>query len=381
MKAVETLSPRRHTPMMQQYLSFKAEYPATLLFYRMGDFYELIFEDARDAAALLDIALTARGHAGGEPIPMAGVPAHAVEPYLAKLLRKGESVAICEQIGDPATSKGPVERKVTRVATPGTVPEETLVEARRENLLAAVHLTAAGIGFASLDLGSGRLTVIELEHLNELTAELERLAPAEILVAEDLDPAALGLHAGVRRQPPWFFDAAAGARVLCEQFGTRDLVGFGCEHRKLAISAASAVVRYAKQTQLTALPHIRGLSVEQRDDVVMLDAVSRRNLELTDSLGDEISHSLLYVMDKTRTPMGGRALRRWLGRPLRTRECLRHRLHAVRALLQSGVFEVLRDNLSDIGDVERILARVALRSARPRDLSQLCTALGSTPGS
>ena len=370
----------RQTPVMRQYLEIKAQHADTLLFYRMGDFYELFFDDAKRAAGLLDIALTARGNSGGEPIPMAGVPAHSVEPYLAKLLGRGESVAICEQIGDPATSKGPVDRKVTRIATPGTVTDEALLEARRDNLLVAVNHDAGQFGVASLDLGSGRLTAIELPSPGELSAEIERLRPAETLFAEDSGlEDMLSEYGGLRPRPPWHFDAGAATRALCEQFGTRDLAGYGCESATLAIAAAGCVLRYAKQTQLTQLPHIQGITLEHRDDVVMLDAVSRRNLELTDSIAGERGHTLVDVMDRTATAMGGRLLRRWLGRPLRDHQVLRRRHHAVRVLLEAGEQEHIRAALRDVGDVERILSRVALRSARPRDLSQLARALAATP--
>jgi len=369
-----------HTPVIQQYLRIKAEHPDILLFYRMGDFYELFFEDARRAAQLLDIALTARGQSGGEPIPMAGVPAHAVEAYLARLLRQGESVAICEQIGDPAASKGPVERRVTRIVTPGTVTDEALLEERRDNLLAALHRAGDTFGLAALDLASGRFTVTELEGTEALAAELERLQPAELLVSEDAPPEpALEGRPGLRRRPPWHFDPESARRLLTEQFGTRDLRGFGCEGLERAVAAAGCLLQYARDTQRAALPHLRGLQVERHESAIVLDAVTRRNLELTRSLIGRPEHTLLGIMDRTATPMGSRLLARWLARPTREREVLGLRHHAVGALQELPALDALREQLRHVGDVERILSRVALRTARPRDLSQLAAALAALP--
>ena len=378
MKSASQQSSRqaRHTPVIQQYLRIKSDYPDTLLFYRMGDFYELFFEDARNAARLLDIALTSRGNSGGEPLPMAGVPAHALEPYLAKLLRQGRSAAICEQVGDPATSKGPVERRVTRIATPGTVTDEALLDARRDNLLAGVHELEAGFALATLDLSSGRFLVIELASSSELMAELERQRPAEILISEDASLPDIERCPESRRRPPWHFEPESGLRALATQFGTRDLSGFGITG-SLAVRitpAAACLLHYAKDTQRASLPHIRSITLEHRDEVIMLDAITRRNLELTDSLVSEPGHTLAGVLDKTATPMGGRCLRRWLGRPLRSREVLGLRHQALGILIEHGATPPLHEELKSVGDVERILSRVALRSARPRDLSQLVSA-------
>jgi DNA mismatch repair protein MutS len=275
----------QHTPVMQQYLRLKAEHPGMLLFYRMGDFYELFFEDAERAAALLDITLTKRGQSAGRPIPMAGVPYHAAEGYLARLVRKGVSVAICEQIGDPAKSKGPVERRVVRIVTPGTLTDESLLEERRENLLAAICEGAKGFGLAVLELSSGRFWVLEVESREALASELVRLAPAEILIEEDSRLGeSPGLERGLTRRPAWHFDPDSGQRLLADQLGTRDLTGFGCADSKLAIGAAGCLLQYVRDTQLAALPHIRGLSTERRDEAVILDAATRRNLEITESL-------------------------------------------------------------------------------------------------
>ncbi|NIW86865.1 MAG: DNA mismatch repair protein MutS [Gammaproteobacteria bacterium] len=375
-----TVKSPTHTPVIQQYLRIKAEHPDTLLFYRMGDFYELFFDDARAAARLLDIALTARGQSGGEPIPMAGVPAHSVEPYLAKLLRQGESVAICEQMGDPAAAKGPVDRQVVRIVTPGTVTDEALLEERRDNLLAAVHHDAQRLGLAALDLSGGRLTVAELENPEALAAELERLRPAELLVSEDAPRIpAIEAARGLRRQPPWRFEVQSARRLLTQQFATRDLSGFGCEGMDHAIAAAGCLLHYARETQRAALPHIQGITVERREDAIIMDPATRRNLEISASLAGDPHHTLSGVVDRTATSMGSRLLVRWLQRPIRDRERLRYRHHCVGALIQSGVTAELHGLLRSVGDVERILTRVALRSARPRDLSQLGHALAALP--
>ncbi len=382
--------PTAHTPVMQQYLRIKAGHPDTLLFYRMGDFYELFYGDARRAAALLDIALTTRGQSAGEPIPMAGVPAHSVEGYLGRLLRRGESVAICEQIGDPAKSKGPVERQVVRVITPGTVTEDALLEKDRATLLAALLRDGERFGLAWLELSSGRFTILEARGPAALAAELERLRPAELLVRED-QPApgsagGSGASSGpsgnpivTRERSPWHFELAAASRALTDQLGTLDLKGFGADELPLAIGAAGALLQYVRDTQRTALPHIRALHVEETGDALALDAATRRNLELDSSLSGNDSATLLAVLDTTVTGMGGRALRRWLGRPVSQRGLLRGRYHAVGALGAARAFAPLHSQLRAIGDLERILARIALRSARPRDLVQLRNALGELP--
>nr|VFK22148.1 MAG: DNA mismatch repair protein MutS [Candidatus Kentron sp. LFY] len=367
--------------MMRQYFRIKAEHPETLLFYRMGDFYELFFDDARKAAELLDIALTTRGHSDGEPIPMAGVPFHAVDSYLARLLRQGQSVAICEQIGDPAKSKGPVERRVTRIVTPGTVTEEALLDGHCDNLLVAVHpdtVVEDAFGIAVLDLGSGRFSALSVPNGDALGAELERLQPAELLVSEDSGSSPWLERPGVRRQPPWCFDPDAGQRLLCRQFGTKDLAGFGCDSPVLA-AVAGSLLQYAKDTQRSALPHIRGLTVERREETLILDCATRRNLEISESLNQGSRNTLAGIMDRTETPMGSRLFRRWLGRPLRDREPLRLRHRCIAVLSGAGEVDAARGLLRDVGDMERILARVALGSARPRDLVQLRRGLETLP--
>jgi len=370
----------QHTPMITQFLRIKAEFPDTLLFYRMGDFYELFFEDARKAAKLLDITLTARGKSGGDPIPMCGIPYHSADGYLAKLVRKGESVAICEQTGDPATSKGPVERKVVRIVTPGTVTDEALLEERRDNLVVAVQALNESFGIAALDVTSGRFSVLEVEGEEALHGELERLNPSELLLNEEAIPAGIDTaRPGLRRQPPWYFERDTATRLLTQQFGTHDLAGFGCEQLYLAVSAAGCLLQYVKDTQRTALPHLRGLQVERREDSIVLDAASRRNLELETNLGGGREHTLAWVMDRTSTPMGSRLLRRWINRPLANHTALRQRHQAIAVLLDGHRYEELQSILRAIGDVERILARIAIRNARPRDFSQLRDTLERLP--
>ena len=374
-----------HTPMMQQYLKIKAQHPHELVFYRMGDFYELFFDDAKKAAHLLDITLTARGKSAGEPIPMAGIPFHAADGYLAKLVRAGVSVAIAEQIGDPETSKGPVERKVMRVVTPGTVSDEAFLDERRDNLLVALYRHHAAeskqtiFGFATLDIGSGRFLVFEVKGIDAALAELQRLAPAELLLDETIDHADILARNGVRRRPVWEFEIETAERLLTQQFNTKDLQGFGCAHLRVAIPAAGCLLQYARETQRTSLPHIRALVHERREDSVAIDGATRRNLELDINLSGGNEHTLFAVLDKTRSAMGSRLLRRWLNRPLCNGMILEQRQQAITSLLCDYKFEAVRKALQPIGDVERILARVALRSARPRDLTRLRISLASLP--
>jgi DNA mismatch repair protein MutS len=362
----------RHTPVMQQYLRIKAEHPERLLFYRMGDFYELFYEDARKVSRLLNITLTTRGQSGGAPIPMAGVPVHAVESYLAKLIRLGESVAICEQMGDPATSRGPVERQVVRVVTPGTVTDEALLDERRDNLLVSLHAVGAEYGLATLDLPGGRFNIQHVSGVEALLGELERLKPAELLVNEDVKlPAPLKEAPCLIRRPPWHYELETARRLLAQQFGTRDLASFECDHVPLAVMAAGCLLHYVRETQRAVLPHIRALKVEQREKSIILDAATRRNLELEFNLAGRDEHTLVGVMDRTATAMGGRLLRRWINRPLRDRGilCLRHQ--CVDVLLEKRGYERLHTLLRGVGDIERILTRIALGTARPRDLTLL----------
>ena len=367
----------QHTPMMQQYLRIKAQHPDVLLFYRMGDFYEMFYEDARRAAALIDIALTTRGQSAGEPVTMAGVPAVSVENYLARLVRRGESVAICEQVGDPAASKGPVERRVVRTVTPGTLVEDALLDRQRESLLAALLFDGERHGLAWLELASGRFAVVELGDAGEVAAELERLRPAELLLPEDQRRDSLP---AARLRPPWHFDLDSARRQLTQQFGTRDLAGFGAAELTVGLRAAGALLQYARDTQQAALPHIRSLQVQARDEGLQLDAATRRNLELDRGLSGNDEATLFALLNRATTAMGSRELRRWLNRPLRDRGVLRQRHAAVGLLAESRRYARLAESLAPIGDLERILARVALRSARPRDLVQLRASLAALPG-
>lgn len=385
---------------MQQYLRIKAEHPGMLLFYRMGDFYELFFDDARRASQLLDIALTARGKSGGQSIPMAGVPYHAAEQYLARLVRAGESVALCEQIGDPATGKGPVDRQVVRVITPGTLTDDALLEARRDNLVAAVCARAprrraplsgtptpkgtesGGFGLAWLDLSAGRFCVTEVAHLNDLQGELTRLGVAELLVEEGLELTSLEPAAGSRgarhSMAPWHFDEDTATRLLSAQFGTKDLAGFGVEDLRDGIRAAGCLLNYVRDTQRSALPHVNRLVAERHSEALQIDAASRRNLEIDTSLSGDPAGSLTAVLDHCRTPMGSRLLRRWLNRPLRDQTLLKQRYAALESLLP-GADLGLHQVLADLSDLERGLSRIALGSARPGDLVQLRTATGLLP--
>ena len=365
--------------MMQQYLRIKSQHPHTLLFYRMGDFYELFYEDARRAASLLDITLTARGQSAGAAIPMAGVPFHAVDSYLARLVRRGESVAICEQLGDAAAGKGPLERQVVRIVTPGTVTDSALLEERADTLVAALLCEGARFGLAWLDLAAGRFTVLQGEGAVALAAELERLKPAELLLPEGASAQPVRQGTALRTRPPWHFELASASRLLTDQLGTLDLRGFGADELPLAIKAAGALLQYVRDTQKSALPHIRALHVEERGDALTLDAATRRNLELDASLSGNAEATLLAVIDSCVTSMGSRQLRRWLNRPLTGQPQLRERYHALGVLIDRRRFEPLRELLAGVGDVERILARVALRSARPRDLTQLRTSLALLP--
>ena len=384
MSSPEDLS--RHTPMMQQYLRIKAEHPDMLLFYRMGDFYELFFDDAERAAQLLDITLTTRGATAGQPIKMAGVPYHAAEQYLAKLVKLGMTVAICEQIGDPATSKGPVERKVMRIITPGTLTDAALLDEKQDKLLLALAPGDKVLGLAWLNLASGRFSVAEIRP-DRLDATLERLKPAEILRPEDYAHAALeNLKCTRRALSPWQFDYDSALQSLCRQFGTLDLQGFGCHDLHCAIEAAGALLEYAKSTQCGALPHIRGLQVERESGYVLLDAAARRNLEISETLRGEPAPTLYSLLDTTAGSMGSRLLRHWLHHPLRNRAELHARLDAIARLIgKSGApahapaHAQAHQGLKQIADIERITARIALRSARPRDLAGLRNSLLALP--
>ncbi|MBD7921712.1 DNA mismatch repair protein MutS [Xanthomonas bonasiae] len=374
------IGPAEHTPLMKQFFAAKSEYPDLLLFFRMGDFYELFYDDARKAARLLDITLTQRGSSGGAPIPMAGVPVHAYEGYLARLVALGESVAICEQIGDPALAKGLVERKVVRVVTPGTVTDEALLDERRDTLLMAIARNKHGYGLAWADLAGGSFLVNEVDSEDALEAELARLEPAELLVPdEDQWPEFLRERRGVRRRAPWLFDADSGRRQLLNFFQLHDLTGFGIDDKPRATAAAGALLGYVEETQKQRLPHLTAIAMETAAEAIAMNAATRRHLELDTRVDGDTRNTLLGVLDSTVTPMGGRLLRRWLHRPLRLREVLVQRHHAVGTLIDRGADADLRDAFRALGDIERILTRVALRSARPRDFSTLRDGLGLLP--
>lgn len=369
----------QHTPMMRQFLAIKEAHPDELLFYRMGDFYELFYSDAEIAAPVLDITLTSRGKSAGEPIPMAGVPFHAAENYLAKLVRAGFSVAIAEQIGDPNESKGPVERKVVRVVTPGTLTDESLLDASGDALIVSVFRHQLSSGIAWMDLSSGRFLVTEVEGDEALSAELQRLSPAELLLPEEASIPTLADQVAVRRLASWQFDEDSARTQLNQHFQTRDLSGFGCDGLSLAIAAAGCLLDYVKDTQRNELPHLTSIRHERQSDSVILDAATRRNLEIDLNLHGGEDNTLFSVYNSTVTAMGTRHLKRWLHRPVTVRSVLEDRLDAVSCLTQNYAFETTRQSLKSISDLERILARVALRSSRPRDLTRLRDSLWALP--
>lgn len=368
-----------HTPMMRQYLAMKAQYPDMLLFYRMGDFYELFFEDAEKASRLLGITLTRRGTSNGEPIKMAGVPYHAAEQYLAKLAKLGEAVAICEQVGDPATSKGPVAREVARILTPGTLTDTALMDETRDNTLLSVVESQGLVGLARINLASGVFVLSEIA-VGHLAQELERIQPAEIVCVEGNALTSLEqCKAPKKRLAEWQFDLDSSVAVLTKQFNTLDLNGFGCAEMHAAIAAAGALLGYVKHTQRTALPHLTGIAVEQTSQYIQLDAATRRNLEIDTTIRGEASPTLYSLLNTTQTAMGARALRHVLHHPLRDIHLVRARHEAVSELLQGSRFQYVQMALQDIGDIERMTARVALKTARPRDLSGLRDSLTQLP--
>ncbi|MEK8085006.1 DNA mismatch repair protein MutS [Aquabacterium sp. A3] len=385
-----------HTPMMQQYLRIKAEYPDTLVFYRMGDFYELFFDDARKANRLIDITLTVRGQSAGEPVVMAGVPVHAVETYLAKLIRLGESVAICEQVGEVGASKGPVERKVVRVVTPGTLTDSELLSERADALLLAVVMDKRGrhaehavpCALAWLGLASGKLGVTECTE-RELSGWLARLQPAEVLYDRERIPPSLqpwltqARGVAMTPRPSWQFDSGLGLRKLCEQLQVSSLQGYGAQDMALAHAAAAALLSFAEHTQGRALAHVSTLEVPRTSELLSLPPATLRNLELTQTLRGEDAPTLLSLIDTCRTGMGSRALRQWMTQPLRDRAMARARHDAIAALqsapsLDQG-HEALREALRQVSDVERITARIALRQVRPRELAGLRDTLLAMP--
>jgi DNA mismatch repair protein MutS len=368
----------QHTPMMQQYLRIKSAHEDMLVFYRMGDFYELFFEDAEKASRLLDITLTTRGESAGLPIKMAGVPFHSVDQYLARLVKLGESVAICEQIGDPATSKGPVERKVVRVVTPGTLTDSALLDDRQDNLLMAVALSGNACGLAWLSLSSGRFAATETATAN-LATELQRLRPAELLAPEGLNMPESAPPLALRELPPWRFDRDTASQLLCEHFGTHDLQGFGAQEKPLAVTAAGVLLDYARRTQSAGITHIRALTLEADDTYIQMDPATRRNLELTETLLGESAPTLLSVLDICATGMGSRHLRHTLHHPDRDSIAIGQRHDAVAQFVEQDRHRQVHNTLRGTADVERISARIALASARPRDLSGLRDTLAALP--
>jgi DNA mismatch repair protein MutS len=363
---------------MQQYLGIKSEFPETIVLFRMGDFYEVFYDDARKASALLDITLTTRGESAGAPIPMAGVPYHALDNYLSRLVKLGESAAICEQVSEPEPGKGLVDRKVVRVVTPGTITEEALLESRQENIIASLALLGECWGLAWLDLSSGRFLVRSLEGDKDIPSQLARLNPAELLVPEHLGVEA-EKHRSARSRPPWKYDVSTARDLLCEQFGTSDLSGFGIEDAEHLIVAAGSLLDYVQEMQRSDLPHLTGISLEQAGEFLHLDNISRRNLELETSLGGDTKPTLVGIMDTTVTAMGGRLLRRWINNPILDHDRLMLRFESIQQLLEHDLFEPLMELLAGIADLERILTRVALGSARPRDLVAMRQSLAQVP--
>lgn len=374
----------QHTPMMQQYLGIKARHSQHLVFYRMGDFYELFFDDAKKAAKLLNLTLTARGQSAGQPIPMAGIPYHAADGYLAKLVKLGESIAICEQIGDPAASKGIVERQVVRIITPGTLTDEALLDSHQENLVCSVYFHQDQFGLSTIELSTGRFVVLQGTGCAQLLSEVERLQPKELLI----NPVPETLYRQLKQilgqsailvQQAWDFDLPSATRDLCEFFKLKNLAVFQCQDLPKAIASAGCLLRYVQDTQKASLSHIRTLYIERPEENLHLDAHTRRNLELCQNQQGGKNHTVLSILDKTHTPMGGRLLFRWLNQPSRDQDLLAQRQEAVTYFITQKLTAPIRELLKDIGDIERILARVVLRSARPADLLKLGKTLHILP--
>lgn len=369
-----------HTPMMQQYLRIKSDYPDTLLFYRMGDFYELFYEDAKRGSKLLDLSLTHRGQSAGQPIPMAGIPVHALDNYLARLLKKGASVAICEQMGEPGASKGPIERKVVRIVTPGTVTDEALLDARNDNVLLAIHPQKSSIGLAWVDISAARFHLLELEDENALAAELHRLKASEILLKEGICFSCIEDQNIISYRPAWDFDIIRARSALCEQFQISDLYAFGEQTYPAAIIAAGCLLSYLKTTQGQALPHLQHITLEHSHDYLQLDACTQKHLELFENNRGGKDKTLIDLLDQTATVMGSRLLKRWLKRPLRQQDILKTRQQAISELMRRQWADKIHECLKQVADIERIATRVALKSARPRDLLQLKQSLEQLPG-
>lgn len=378
------MSLEQHTPMMRQFLTIKAQHPNDLLFYRMGDFYELFYDDAKFAAELLDLTLTSRGKSGGNPVPMAGIPFHAADGYLAKCIKAGVTVAICEQVGNPAESKGPVERRVKRIITPGTVTDEALLEAKRDPLLVAIYSEGERFGLAWLAMSSGKFQVAEASCLPELRSLLAPLDVAELLYAEDLLGATnpfgnLVNTPCLKTRPPWEFDLQANTELLCKHFQTKDLNAFGAKQVPLGVCAAGAILHYAKQSHQGELSHIHSFNVEKRSDHLRIDAATRKNLELASNLDGGDDNTLFKIIDRSNTAMGSRLLKQWLLKPLVSLVDIQQRQSSVSALLTNTIYEKSAATLAAVGDIERVLTRISLRSARPRDLARLSDSLDVLP--
>lgn len=374
------LSTTTHTPMMRQYLQIKSQYPDLLVFYRMGDFYELFYQDAERAAKLVNITLTQRGQSAGTPIPMAGIPYHAADNYLAKLVKLGESVVICEQIGDPATSKGPVERAVTRIITPGTISDDHLLDEKHDAILAVIHTDQKLYAIATLNIMTGDFVIHEYATKEAFLSALARINPVELLMSENITfDHTHTFNITPKARPPWEFELKSAITQLCEQFETQDLDGFGVTSYPIALQAAGCLLHYVKYTQRQSLPHIKSIKAEQASEYIQLDAATRRNLELTQNLKGDETHTLASVLDNTNTNMGSRLLRQWIHQPLRDQNAIRHRQEAIKELIANDVIDALRQCLQPIADIERILGRIALRSARPRDLIGLRNSLEQIP--
>jgi DNA mismatch repair protein MutS len=375
-----TAANKQHTPMMQQYLRIKSQYPDLLVFYRMGDFYELFFDDAEKAAKLLNITLTARGQSSGKPISMAGVPYHAAENYLAKLVKLGESVVICEQVGSPDPGqKGPMKREVARIITPGTVTDEALLNDKNDNVLLVIHHEAQSFNIATFDITNGRFIIQTVNTTEQLLSEVERLRPAEIIINEEYQLPDYFPTYSIRKRPPWDFEYQSAHDLLCQQFQTKDLDGFGIGHLKGAIAAAGALLQYIKFTQRDAIPYIQSITAETASEYVIMDACTRRNLEITHNLQGTDSNTLCSILDHTATSMGARLLKRWLHRPLCKHSLIKKRQNVIEAILNLAQEEPLLSALRGTTDIERICSRIALKSARPRDLTGLRQTLRQLP--
>jgi DNA mismatch repair protein MutS len=369
----------QHTPMMQQYLRIKAEHPDHLVFYRLGDFYELFFDDAKQAAASLGITLTQRGQMNQNPIPMAGVPHHAADQYIARLLKQGFCIAVCEQIGDPALSKGPVERAVTRIITPGTLSDEHFLNHDTDAILLAAVSVKNQIGLAWLDLAAGRFQLMQLSDTAQYHDEVARIHPAECLIPEGAKALYPQHQSKLTKRPPWEFEHETAERLLCQQFKCKDLQGFDCQDHTAAICAAGALLQYVQHTQRQTLPHLNGITTLQRSDHLQLDANTRMHLNLTENPTSNHQHTLYHVLNHTHTGMGKRLLKRWIHQPLRCPQNTNERLDAISALMQTPKQSTLTTILERIADLERILGRVALLTARPKDLEQLGLTLEQLP--